>query len=84
MNPKNLEIRINKEDGSLWACERKPAGLRRIRDITFDVMQCLTTEIANGEDERPAEREIKWQDGTVVRMTVELIRPEKPVAQPTE
>ena len=74
MNPKYLNVRMNPETGDLWLTEerfRKP--IRKITNITGHVMLCLCAEANKEGGDRGLSKEVRFSDGSVMRITIENI-----------
>lgn len=72
MNPKHISIRMDRETGEIWLTEEKyMQPVRRIKMITSDVVLALAADIVAVEDTRSAVRDIKFNDGTHVRLLVQ-------------
>lgn len=78
MNANQLEIRVNRDDGSIWACRRLNGKPKRIRDITNDVMFALCADLSADGVTQKVEREIRFADGFSCKITVEVVRDEAP------
>lgn len=76
MNPKKLLIRVDKDTGALWLTEerlhQKP---KRIADITDRIYLALATDIAREPGTSSTVREVRFNDGASIKITVEEIPP---------
>lgn len=72
INPKHLSVRMDRETGEIWLTEEKyMQPPKRIKKITSDVILALAADIVAVEDTRSAVRDIKFSDGTHVRLLVQ-------------
>ena len=78
MNPKHYQLRINPSDGAIHLVIAKPGqGVRRIRDMTEELLWCLCADISAAIDEDRAceviEREVRFSDGMACKVSVALV-----------
>lgn len=74
MKPNQLSIRVNPVDGRIWlAHEPHLKPLRRLRDVTDDVMLALCADLSADEGSRAVERSVKFGDGMRCKITVEMV-----------
>ena len=73
MNGNQLEIRVNRDDGSIWACRRHAGGFKRVKNITNDIMLALCADLSADSVTKSVEREIKFADGFRCKVTVEVL-----------
>lgn len=73
MNANQLEIRVNRDDGTIWATRRLNGQVKRIKDITNDVMFCLCADISDGTVASTVTRSVRFADGMECKITVELV-----------
>lgn len=77
MNPRNLRIRTDRTNGDLWlTLERHAQPPQRLKNITNDVLLNLCADLTS-DDGATAQlvREVRFSDGMVCRVTVEMINP---------
>ena len=77
MNPRHYQLRVKPEDGSIWLVLAKPGQpLRRIRDMTDELLWCLCADISAAMDEdgsiKSIERSVKFADGMECQVNVFL------------
>ncbi len=74
MNPKHLHVRADRETGDLWLTEERYAKpIRRVKNITAPVLLAMSAELTSVENSPVLTRDVKFSDGTAIRITVELI-----------
>lgn len=74
MNPKNLNVRLDRETGELWLTEekyRKP--IRKISNITAPVLLAMCAESNAEGGDGGMSKDVVFNDGQIVRITVENI-----------
>lgn len=72
MNSKYFTIRTDRNTGDLWLTYEKPRErMKRLLKITDQVLLCLAADLSTEEGIKVVEREIKYNDGSVVKLTVE-------------
>lgn len=79
MKPQHLQVRADREDGTLWIAHAKPRErVRRLKDVTAEVLFALCADVSHGD--APAgtvvDRDIKFADGTRCRVSVTILPPE--------
>lgn len=75
MNPKHANVRLDRKTGELWLTEerlRKP--VKRVANITSHVYLALASDLMVENGTENVTRDIKFADGSVVRITVENIK----------
>lgn len=79
---KNIGVRMDQQTGDLWLVEERPREpIRRIKNITGDVLLALSAEIVAVEGTKSATREVQFSDGCVIRLTVEELAPGPPAQE---
>lgn len=74
MNSKNLSVRMDRNTGELWLTEEKYAQpIRRVKNITSQVLLSLCADLTSEGNHSSVVRDVKFNDGTGIRVTVELI-----------
>lgn len=74
MNPKRLHVRVDRESGELWLTEeRLGKPLRRVKNITADVLLAMSSELTSVDNSPQLTREIKFADGMAIRVTIDLL-----------
>lgn len=74
MNAKNLAIRVDRNDGSMWLTEERPRQpIKRIGNITDKIFLALAADLSMEENTKSSTREIKFSDGTSILITVEQL-----------
>lgn len=80
MKPQHLQIRADREDGSLWIALAKPRErIRRLKDVTAEVLFALCADVSHGDAPigTVVDRDIKFADGTRCRVSVTILPPEE-------
>lgn len=77
MNSKHLSVRMDRTNGDLWLTLEKPYNpVRRVKNITGDVLLALSAEIVSVDGTKEAHRDVEFSDGTKIRLTVTDLTPE--------
>lgn len=72
MNPKHFSVRMDRQTGEIWlTIEKFAQPVKRVKIITSDVVLALAADIVAIEDTRSACRDIKFSDGTHIRLLVQ-------------
>ena len=74
MNPKSLNVRVDRDTGDLWLTEekyRKPS--RKIANITAHVLLALSAELTAEDGSDSLTREVRFSDDMVIRVTVQML-----------
>jgi hypothetical protein len=74
MNPKHLSVRMDRETGALWLTEeryRKP--IKRVADLTAPIFLAMCADLVAEEGTKSVTRDMKFSDGFVARLTVEVV-----------
>ena len=72
MKADHYKVRIDRNTGEFWLTLEKPRQpVKRIRNITHDVLLSLCADLFAENGVTKVERDIKFADGGVVRMTIE-------------
>lgn len=75
LNPKHFHVRANGEDGTIWLTHEKHLRpLIRVKDITNDILLCLCADLSAGGETQMVERSVKFNDGFVCKITVEVVQ----------
>jgi hypothetical protein len=75
LNPKHFHLRTNAEDGTIWLTREKYLHpLIRVKDVTHDVLLCLCADLSAGGETQVVERSVKFNDGFVCKITVEVVQ----------
>lgn len=73
MKPHHLELRVDPETGRIIAVHvQRGKPLRRIKDITDEVLLCLCADLSADNVSKEVERSIKFSDGMICKITVEM------------
>jgi len=78
MNPKSVNVRMDRETGQLWLTEekyRKP--IRKIADITGPVLLAMCAESNTMGGPGGMSKDVRFADGSIIRITVENVDPEE-------
>lgn len=71
MNPKHFNIRIDRRTGEFFLVHEKPhSPIRKIRNVTSEVLLALCADLFETENTAAVERDIRFSDGGIVRLTV--------------
>jgi len=74
MNPKYLNVRVDRHTGDLWLTdERRGKPLRKIANITAPVPLALSAELTSVDNSTELSRDVKFSDGSAIRVSVTLI-----------
>ena len=75
MNPKHLHLRTDPKTGDIWITEerRNDPAIRRIKNVTNDVLLALCADVISVDGTSSVSREVKFSDGIVVRVIVERL-----------
>lgn len=77
MNPKNLNVRMDRETGEFWLTQEKyRQGVRKITNITQPVLLALCADLFDTPGTKEVTRDVKFSDGSTVRLTVQELPPE--------
>jgi hypothetical protein len=75
MNPKHLSVRMDPKTGDLWLTEerfRKP--IKKVANITAPVLLALSAELTSVDNSQSLTRDVRFSDGTAIRITAEMIQ----------
>ena len=77
MNPAHYQLRVRPEDGTIMLVLAKPGQpVRRIRDMTEELLLCLCADISAALDHdgtiKSIERSVKFSDGMSCKVNVVL------------
>lgn len=74
MNPKHLNVRMDPVTGDLWLTEeRRHKPIRKVSNITAHVLLALSAELTSVEHSIDVSRDVKFNDGHIIRITAALI-----------
>lgn len=75
LNPKHFYVRVKPEDGTIWITHEKYRDpIKPIKDVTNDVLLALCADLsAANMPFGMIERSVKFSDGMVCKITVEMI-----------
>ena len=74
LNPKHFHLRAKAEDGTVWLTHEKYLHpIVPIKDVTNDVLLCLCADLSAGGETKIVERSVRFNDGFVCKITVEVI-----------
>lgn len=77
MKAKHISVRMDRTNGDLWLTEeRLREPVRRIKNITGDVLLALSAEIVSVDGTKEAHRDVEFSDGTKIRLTVTDLTPD--------
>lgn len=83
MKPQHFNIRIDRTTGDFWLVIEKPAQpIKRIRNITSEVLLALCADLFETQGTKEVQRDIKFSDGGLVRLTVADLGIETPITEP--
>ena len=72
MNPKHFSVRMDRETGEIWlTIEKFQQPVQRVKIITSDVILALAADIVAVDDTRVAVRDLKFSDGSHIRLLVQ-------------
>lgn len=74
MNPKNLRVRLEPKTERLILTEDKAGRVRRLADIHDHVMLAFAAELTAEENALTLTKEIRFSDGAVIRVSMELVK----------
>lgn len=73
MKPNQLELRVDPADGQIYAVHvQRGKPIRKIKNITDDVLLCLCADLSADNVSKEVERSIKFNDGMICRIVVEM------------
>lgn len=74
-NPKHLSIRTDPKNGDMWLVDQRPNDprVRRVKDVTQDVLMALCADAIAMEGTRSLSRDVRFSDGVVFRIVVEEV-----------
>lgn len=75
MKPANLNIRMDPSSGDIWLTEerRNDPRIKRIKNVTQDVLMALCADVTAQDGTKSVSRDIRFSDGMAIRITVEEI-----------
>lgn len=77
MNPKTLNVRMDRDSGDFWLTqERYRQPIRKLTNITQPVLLALCADLFDMPGTTEVTRDVKFADGSVVRLTVQELPPE--------
>jgi hypothetical protein len=72
MNPNKLSVRMDTETGDLWLTEEKyRQPIKRVANITQHVYLALCADLVMESGTKRVERDVKFADGSAIRITLE-------------
>ncbi len=72
MNPKYFSVRMDRVTGEIWlTIEKFQQPVKRVKMITSDVILALAADIVAVNDTRSTSRDIRFSDGTHIRLLVQ-------------
>ena len=75
LNPKHFHVRAKPDDGTIWLTHEKYLEpIRPIKDVTNDVLLALCADLSADGVTQSVEREVKFNDGFVCKVTVEVVK----------
>lgn len=78
MNPKHLNVRMDRHTGEMFLTEekfRKP--IRKICSLDTAIMGCLCTDLYHENGTKEVTRDVKFADGTRARITIRDVTDEE-------
>lgn len=73
MNPKHLNIRMDRATGDYWLTEEKyKQPPRRVRNMTSAVIAALCSDLLVEDGTEVVTRDVRFADGWEARITVEV------------
>lgn len=78
MNAKYLSIRTDPKNGDMWLVDQRPNDprVRRIKDVTNDILMAMCADAIAMEGTRSLSRDVRFSDGVVFRITVAEVTPD--------
>lgn len=77
LNPKHFHVRAKADDGTIWLCHEKYRNPTiPVKDITNDVLLALCADLSADGVTQTVERSIKFSDGWMCKVTVEVVQDE--------
>lgn len=75
MKPANLTIRLDPSSGDIWLTEerRNDPRIKRIKNVTQDVLMALCADVTSQDGTKSVSRDIRFSDDVVIRITVEEV-----------
>lgn len=72
---KHLNIRLDPKSGDIWLTQERPndPAIRRIKNVTNDVLMAMCADAIAMEGTRSLSRDVRFSDGVVFRITVEEV-----------
>jgi hypothetical protein len=75
LNPRHFHVRAKAADGTIWLTwEKGLLPFRVVKDVTNDVLLCLCADLSAGGETQLMERSVRFNDGFVCKITVEVVR----------
>jgi len=72
MKPAHIKLRVDM-DGRIWATHEQPTKpIRRLRDMTDDILLCLCADLSADDANREIQRSVQFSDGRRVVVSVRL------------
>ena len=72
MNPKYFRIRTDRKTGEYYLTHEPPRQpMKKLANFTEEVLLCLVADLNIEPDSRGVVREIKFNDGNLITVTVE-------------
>lgn len=72
MNPKYFRIRTDRKTGDFFLTHEPPRQpMKRITKLTEEILLCLVADLTIDPNTKASIREIKFDDGSVIKVTVE-------------
>jgi len=85
MNPKNLNIRMDRETGHMWLTEeRYRQPIKKVANIDAHVLLCLCADLYHEDGTKEVIRDVKFADGTRARILIRDITGEPEDESPRE
>ena len=74
IDPADLHIRANREDGTIWITQEKFfEAVRPLKDVTNEILIALCADLNADGVTTTVERSIKFNDGFECLITVEMV-----------
>lgn len=74
MKPQNTHLRTDQKTGDVWIThEQLGRPIIRFKNITNDIFLALAADLIADSNTEPLVKDIKFNDGMIIRLTTELI-----------
>lgn len=81
MNPKNLNIRMDRETGDFWITEERytpgqPRKIKRLLNVTGPFLLAFCADLYEVKGTREVSRDVKFPSGALARITAVEVKPD--------